>query len=84
MRHGAPPGLNPAQAAWLSVVGMKIMLEIGTHHHIAGPCLSAYSAEASWREDNRRVTNGDQAMMVGAAALASRQSRTWAGYWQRG
>ena len=58
-------------------------MEIGTHHHIAGPYLYAYSAEASWREDNRRITNGDQAMMVGASALASRQSRTWAGYWQR-
>ena len=59
-------------------------MEIGTHHHIAGPYLSAYSAEASWREDNRRVDNGSQAMMVGAAGLASRQSRAWAGYWQRG
>ena len=58
-------------------------MEVGTHHHIAGPYLYAYSAEASWREDNRRVANGDQAAMVTAAALASRQSRTWAGYWQR-
>ncbi len=59
-------------------------MEVGTHHHIAGPYLYAYSAEASWREDNRRVSNGDQAMMVGTSALASRQSRAWAGYWQRG
>ena len=58
-------------------------MEVGTHHHIAGPYLSAYSAEASWREDNRRVANGDQATLVTEAALASRQSRTWAGYWQR-
>ena len=58
-------------------------MEVGTHHHIAGPHLSAYSAEASWREDNRRVANGTQAAMVGGAAMASRQSRTWAGYWQR-
>jgi len=58
-------------------------MEIGTHHHIAGPYLSAYSAEASWREDNRRVANGDQAMIVLVAALASQQSRTWGGYWQR-
>ena len=58
-------------------------LEVGTHHHIAGPYLYAYSTEASWREDNRRVDNGSQAMMVGTSAMASRQSRTWAGYWQR-
>jgi transposase-like protein len=59
-------------------------MEVGTHHHIAGPYLQAYAQEASWREDNRRVDNGSQAMMVGEAALASRQSRRWAGYWQRG
>jgi len=59
-------------------------MEIGTHHHIAGPYLAAYASEASWREDNRRVTNGDQAAMVAGAALAAPQSRTWGGYWQRG
>jgi transposase-like protein len=58
-------------------------MEIGTHHHIAGPYLAAYASEASWREDNRRVDNGSQAMMVGAASMASPQSRAWAGYWQR-
>jgi transposase-like protein len=58
-------------------------METGTHHHIAGPYLNAYAGEASWREDNRRRSNGDQAALVGRAAMASRQSRTWAGYWQR-
>lgn len=58
-------------------------MEVGTHHHIAGPYLAAYAGEASWREDNRRVSNGDQAALVGAAAMASRVSRKWAGYWQR-
>jgi len=58
-------------------------MEVGTHHHIAGPYLAAYAREASWREDNRRVDNGSQAMMVGNAVMASRQSRRWAGYWQR-
>lgn len=58
-------------------------MEVGTHHHIAGPYLGAYAREASWREDNRRLPNGDQAARVGYAAMASRQSRQWAGYWQR-
>jgi len=58
-------------------------MEVGTHHHIAGPYIGAYAREASWREDNRRVSNGDQAAMVTAAAMASRVSRDWKGYWQR-
>lgn len=58
-------------------------MEIGTHHHIAGPYLAAYASEASWREDNRRVDNGAQTAMVGMAAMGSRVSRTWKGYWQR-
>ena len=59
-------------------------MEIGTHHHIAGPYLHQYAAEASWREDNRRVSNGAQAMTVAACAMAGKVSRSWAGYWQRG
>ena len=59
-------------------------MEVGTHHHIAGPYLSAYAQEASWREDNRRTSNGAQAGLVLEAAMASPVSRTWKGYWQRG
>jgi transposase-like protein len=57
--------------------------EIGTHHHIAGPYLSAYANEMAWREDHRRVANGRQAALVTRAALAAPQSRQWGGYWQR-
>jgi len=34
--------------------------EIGMHHHIAGPYLSAYAGEMAWREDHRRIDNGRQ------------------------
>jgi transposase-like protein len=59
-------------------------MEVGTHHHIAGPYLGSYAGEASWREDNRREANGTQAALVGYAAMGSRVSRQWKGYWQRG
>lgn len=58
-------------------------MEVGTHHHIAGPYLNAYAGEAAWREDNRRVANGAQAAIVTTAAMNARQSRRFAGYWQR-
>ncbi len=57
--------------------------EIGIHHHIAGPYLSAYAMEMAWREDNRRVSNGEQWLMATGAALAHPVSRQWKGYWQR-
>ena len=57
--------------------------EIGTHHHIAGKYLAAYAGEMAWREDNRRVSNGEQYLMVTNAALQAPVSRQWKGYWQR-
>jgi transposase-like protein len=58
--------------------------EIGIHHHIAGPYLSAYAMEMAWREDNRRISNGEQFLLATASALAHPVSRQWKGYWQRG
>jgi transposase-like protein len=57
--------------------------EIGTHHHISGRYLHAYAAEMAWREDHRRVSNGEQYLLATNAALAHPVSRTWKGYWQR-
>lgn len=58
--------------------------EIGTHHHIAGPYLAAYATEMAWREDNRRISNGEQFLLATSSALAHPVSRQWKGYWQRG
>ena len=58
-------------------------MEVGTHHHIAGPYLLAYAGVAAWREDNRRVDNGSQAMTLTGAAMDAPVSRGWKGYWQR-
>jgi transposase-like protein len=57
--------------------------EMGTHHHIAGRYLAAYANEMSWREDNRRISNGEQYLLTTGAALAHPVSRQWKGYWQR-
>jgi hypothetical protein len=57
--------------------------EIGHHHHIAGAYLLRYAQEASWREDNRRSSNGEQVNRVATLALANKQSVDFSGYWQR-
>jgi len=57
--------------------------EIGIHHHVAGPYLSAYAREMAWRENNRRISNGEQYLMTADAALQHPVSRQWKGYWQR-
>jgi len=57
--------------------------EIGTHHHIAGPYLAAYAGEMAWRENNRRISNGEQFLMIAAASASHPVSRQWKGYWQR-
>ncbi len=57
--------------------------EIGHHHHIAGPYLLRYAQEASWREDNRRLSNGDQVHAVAGHAMKGAPSVDFCGYWQR-
>jgi len=57
--------------------------EIGHHHHLAGAYLLRYAQEASWREDNRRSSNGDQVNRVAGLAMASKPSVDFSGYWQR-
>jgi ISXO2-like transposase domain len=57
--------------------------EIGHHHHIAGPYLVRYAQEASWREDNRRLANGEQVQAVSGLAMKCKPSVDFAGYWQR-
>jgi transposase-like protein len=57
--------------------------ELGHHHHIAGRYLLRYAQEAGWREDNRRVSNGEQAHGVVGLAMRSKPSVDFCGYWQR-
>ena len=57
--------------------------EAGHHHHIAGQYLLRYAQEASWREDNRRVANGDQLRRVAKLATMKATSVDFVGYWQR-
>ncbi|MGA9796296.1 MAG: IS1595 family transposase [Rhizomicrobium sp.] len=57
--------------------------EIGHHHHIAGTYLLRYAQEASWREDNRRVANGEQTRTVAHLAMKAKPSVDFSGYWQR-
>lgn len=57
--------------------------EMGHHHHIAGDYLIRYAQEAAWREDNRRVSNGDQVKRVAGNALGRKKSVDFCGYWQR-
>jgi hypothetical protein len=40
--------------------------------------------EMAWREENRRVSNGEQYLMTVGAALARPVSRQWKGCGQRG
>ncbi len=57
--------------------------EIGHHHHIAGAYLFRYAQEASWREDNRRMSNGDQVGRIIGFAMHRKPSPDFCGYWQR-
>jgi len=57
--------------------------EIGHHHHVAGAYLLRYAQESSWREDHRRMSNGEQVSRIAALAMAKKASPDFTGYWQR-
>jgi ISXO2 transposase-like protein len=51
--------------------------EAGHHHHISGPYLLRFAQEAAWREDNRRVPNGEQVSRIATLALGRKKSVDW-------
>jgi hypothetical protein len=40
------------------------LAEIGHYYHVAGIYLARYAQEWSWREDQRRISNGDHVSRV--------------------
>lgn len=56
---------------------------LAAHHHVAGAYLLRYAQESAWREDNRRVSNGDQVQRIAHLALTRKPSVDFCGYWQR-
>ena len=42
-----------------------------------------YAQEASWREDNRRSSNGEQVNRLACLAMKRGKSVDFSGYWQR-
>jgi ISXO2-like transposase domain/Transposase zinc-ribbon domain len=58
-------------------------MELGTHHHIAGPYLWGYGCDGVWREDHRRETQAERFDSVLSGLLQNTVSRTMKGYWQR-
>lgn len=58
-------------------------MQMGIHHHIAGPYLWGYGCDAVWREDHRRDTQAERFDHLLRALLSNTVSRTMKGYWQR-
>ena len=84
INHEEAYSLNGACTNWAEEFFSRMRrAEIGHHHHIAGAYLLRYAQEASWREDNRRSSNGEQVNCVAGLALASKPSVDFTGYWQR-
>jgi transposase-like protein len=78
--YSGPDGANTNQAE--SFFSRMRRSEIGIHHHIAGPYLSSYATELAWREDARRISNGNQFSMIVSATTVAPKSMSWCGYWQ--
>jgi hypothetical protein len=84
INHQEAYSLNGACTNWAESYFSRLRRgEAGHHHHIAGPYLLRFAQEAAWREDNRRVSNGEQVHRVAALAMSRKPSIDFCGYWQR-
>jgi ISXO2-like transposase domain len=69
----SPYSLNGACVNWAESYFSRLRRsEIGHHHHLAGPFLLRYAQESSWREDNCRMSNGDQVKRLAGLAMIRR------------
>lgn len=55
----------------------------GAYRHFSSQYAQVYNGESAWREEHRRVSNGDQLILLLAGALHHPPSRTMRGYYQR-
>jgi len=84
INHGEAYSLDGACTNWAEEYFSRLRrAEVGHHHHISGPYLLRYAQEAAWREDSRRVANGEQVQRVAQLAMARKPSVDFSGYWQR-
>ena len=84
INHSEAYSLDGACTNWAEEYFSRLRrAEIGIHHHIAGDYLLRYAQESSWREDHRRMSNGDQTFRVAGLAMHKRTSPDFVGYWQR-
>jgi hypothetical protein len=84
INHAEAYSLDGACTNWAEEYFSRLRrAEIGHHHHISGPYLLRYAQEAAWREDSRRVANGEQVTRVAGLAMARKPSVDFSGYWQR-
>ncbi len=84
INHQEAYSANGACTNWAELFFSRLRrAEIGHHHHVAGAYLLRYAQEAAWREDNRRMSNGDQVQPVAGYAMKRGPSVDFSGYWQR-
>jgi transposase-like protein len=82
--HQQAYSLDGASTNWAESYFSRLRRgEAGHHHHISGPYLLRYAQESAWREDCRRVPNGEQVQRVANLALSRKKSVDFNGYWQR-
>jgi hypothetical protein len=84
INHQEAYSLDGACANWTKEYFSRLRrAEVGIHHHIAGAYLLRCAQESSWREANRRVSNGDQENRIAKLALRRGKSVDFTGYLQR-
>ncbi|MGC2222382.1 MAG: IS1595 family transposase [Methylocella sp.] len=79
INHEEAYSLDGACTNWAEEFFSRMRRAEQGHHH-----LLRYAQDVSWREDHRRISNGDQVHLVSGLAMKRGPSVDFCGYWQRG
>jgi ISXO2-like transposase domain len=84
INHQEAHSLDGACTNWAEEYFSRLRrAEVGIHHHIAGAYLLRCAQKSSWREDNHRVSHGDQVNRVAAPPMKRGTSVDFTGYRRR-
>lgn len=84
INHSEAYSADDAHTNWAESYFSRLRrMVVGQHHGVSPQYLYQYAGEAAWKEDHRRLSNGEAWNLTIGLSMKAPVSRAWKGYWQR-